>query len=97
MRTYYVNYYEKGWHKIELKAESIDNLRKRMIKEGIGDIARVKILVGGNMVEVGAMNVSLKYGYYLWTYRGPDGMIRTRKVSPKTGKLLDINKYWRYV
>ena len=93
MRTYYVNYYEKGWHKIELKAESIDNLRKRIVAEKLGLIqAEVSVLAKGRRKLLGYVSYSIRHKTYTWTNK--DG---TTKISPKTGKTSAIKTNRRYV
>lgn len=37
-------------------------------------------------------------GYYLLQWTSPNGgKTRTYRVSPKTGRLLDYDKYWKYL
>lgn len=36
-------------------------------------------------------------GYYLLQWSTPTRNTRTYRVSPKTGKLLDYDKYWKYL
>lgn len=91
MRTYYVNYYENGWHKIELKADSIDNLRKRIVAEKLGLLqAEVSVMAKGRRKPLGYVSYSIKYKTYTWTNK--DG---TSKISPKTGKISVLKTKWR--
>lgn len=105
MRTYYLDIRQR--RNIEVKAENIDNLRRNLIRDYAyhlkdGDSIYVKVLVGpkygSHYEELGHLyhreNQAWRYdsapsGYY-WTYSG-----KTRRVSPKTGKLLDVNREWR--
>lgn len=107
MRTYYVDTTEN--ENTPIKAENINNLRKKLIREYDADMKRgwmiyVKVLVGpkygSHYEKVGYLyyrrNQAWSYdstpsGYY-WTYGG-----KTRRVSPKTGNLLDVSKEWRYL
>ena len=104
MRTYYLDI--SGSKEISIKAENIDNLRKKLIREYDANIKRysirVKVLVGpkyGSHYKVMGYlhyheNQAWRYdpspsGYY-WMYNG-----KARRVSPKTGKLLDVNSHTR--
>ena len=106
MRTYYVDTINK--RNIPIKAENISNLRKKLIREYDADLKRgytffVKVLVGpeygSHYKDLGYLLYhenrewrydSIQSGYY-WTHT------TIRRVSPKTGNLLDVNKEWRRV
>lgn len=109
MRTYYLDIGSRT--NIPVKAENIDNLRRNLIrdydsemKKGYGEIY-VKALAGpkyGTYYErIGSLHffertypsAAAPTGYY-WVYRR-DGKTMHARVSPKTGALLDVDKYWR--
>ena len=109
MRTYYLDIGSRT--NIQAKAENIDNLRKNLIRDYDAEMKRdyairVKVLVGpkygSHYEEVGSIHFyqkeSWSYGSaptgYYWQYKR-NGSILTARVSPKTGALLDVDRYWR--
>ena len=105
MRTYVIRYYDwkvhgdYRWKTVSWKAESLANVRKRAIKEDlIGDNCYIGYLDGNGVLQkLGYITPrrNLESGTYYWTDE-TKGKLRTYRLSPKTGELLDFNKYWRY-
>ena len=104
MKTYYLDVAGSSKN-IIIKAENISNLRKKLIREYDADMKRghliyVKVLVGpkygSHYEEVGCLyyreNQAWRYdstpsGYYWTSYVSG----KNRRVSPKTGNLLDVD------
>lgn len=103
MQTFYIQYWNgRTIVKESVKAETIESLRKRIVKDYDNDLRRF----GSNGVEVSKIQYRggpLKtVGKVVYTDEGilswltfPDA--KRYRLSAKTGKLLDWDKYWRYV
>lgn len=108
MKTYYTSDTPSDTVGNPVKAENIENLRKNLIQrygkkvslyiseaKGVQyytvPVYRTRTLGYLYYHENQAWRYDSSPSGYYWTYGG-----RTRRVSPKTGKLLDVNKEWRY-
>jgi len=109
MRTYYVDDYPTGIGE-PVKAESIENLRKNLIQR-YGKSVSLYVSEPKGVQYTASRPIYLKksigFLYYheneAWRYdAAPSGYYwkygnRTKRVSPKTGKLLDVNREWGYL
>lgn len=97
MITYHIRYYLHDWKNTTIVASNINNLRIRLLKDykmpcKMGIIVKVKKgKIDGNPIEeIGRLSIIDGTPYW----RNNKGMYR---VSVKSGRLLDYDKYWRYI
>lgn len=92
MRTYNIHYYNQwsGWQDVQMKADSLSNLRARIIKEGLAlsksdapQPVTVKVTEGCVVKRLGRIEcVNPWTGEYVWANNS-----MRRAILPKSGDL----------